>query len=64
MEWSTPTPALSIPSLALTDPDGYATAFPGCDPMLADVNADGAVNAFDIDPFVLCLTGGGCSPRP
>jgi hypothetical protein len=24
---------------------------------LADINADGAVNAFDIDPFVELLTG-------
>jgi hypothetical protein len=28
------------------------------------VNHDGAVNAFDIDPFVACLTGGGCEPLP
>ena len=44
--------------LALTDPAGYAAAFPGCDRMLADCNGDGLVNAFDIDPFVLILTGG------
>jgi hypothetical protein len=44
--------------LALTDPTGYAAAFPDCDQRLADANGDGAVNAFDIDPFVLLLTGG------
>ncbi len=45
--------------LALTDPEGYVTAFPACDLMLADINGDGLVNAFDIDPFVLLLAGGG-----
>jgi hypothetical protein len=44
--------------LALTDPAGYALAYPDCDHMVADCNGDGLVNAFDIDPFVLTLTGG------
>jgi hypothetical protein len=44
--------------LALTDPTGYAAAFPGCIILNADCNGDGLVNAFDIDPFVLILTGG------
>ena len=43
--------------LALTDPAGYAAAWPDCDIMLADCNGDGVVNAFDIDPFVELLTG-------
>ena len=43
--------------LALTDPDGYAAAWPDCDIMNADCNADGVVNAFDIDPFVELLIG-------
>ena len=43
--------------LALTDPAGYAAAYPDCDRMLADCNGDGVVNAFDIDPFVELLTG-------
>ena len=43
--------------LALTDPAGYAAAHPDCDYMLADINGDGAVNAFDIDPFVQLLVG-------
>ena len=43
--------------LALTDPSGYAEAFPDCDRMLADINGDGDVDAFDIDPFVELLTG-------
>ena len=45
-------------ALALSDPDGYATAFPECDRMNADINGDGALNSFDIDPFVVLLTGG------
>jgi hypothetical protein len=44
--------------LALTNPTGYAIAYPDCDLMNGDINGDGAVNAFDIDPFVLLLTGG------
>jgi probable HAF family extracellular repeat protein len=44
--------------LALTDPAGYAAAFPDCSSSAADINQDGAVNTFDIDPFVLLLTGG------
>ena len=44
--------------LALTDPDGYAAAWPDCDRMLADCNEDGIIDAFDIDPFVELLTGG------
>ena len=44
--------------LALTDPAGYAAAWPNCDFMNADCNGDGEVNAFDIDPFVELLTGG------
>jgi hypothetical protein len=50
--------------LALTNPAGYAAAYPNCDRTLADCNCDGVINAFDIDPFVLCLTGGGCPPCP
>ncbi|MGD8454557.1 MAG: DUF2817 domain-containing protein [Phycisphaerae bacterium] len=44
--------------LALTNPDGYATAYPGCDRMLADINGDGSVDNFDISPFVSLLTDG------
>ena len=44
--------------LALTDPDGYAAAFPDCNIMNADCNGDGVVDAFDIDPFVELLVGG------
>ncbi|MGE0480864.1 MAG: hypothetical protein AB7Q17_10380 [Phycisphaerae bacterium] len=43
--------------LALTDPAGYAAAFPDCDINNADVNDDGLVNNFDVDPFVACLLG-------
>ena len=44
--------------LALTDPGGYALAYPGCDIMLGDTDCNGTVNDFDIAPFVVCLTGG------
>ncbi|MGE0481466.1 MAG: hypothetical protein AB7Q17_13440 [Phycisphaerae bacterium] len=43
--------------LALTDPAGYAAAFPTCNLANADANHDGSVNNFDIDPFVALLTG-------
>jgi hypothetical protein len=36
----------------------YRAAHPGCDPGSADINGDGAVNVFDIDPFVSLLVGG------
>ena len=44
-------------ALALTDPTGYAAAYPACDPNTADCNGDGALDAFDIDPFVMVLCG-------
>lgn len=45
--------------LALVDPDGYATAFPGLDRLrLGDIDGDGDLNNFDIDPFVNLLIGG------
>ena len=37
---------------ASPDPEGYQAAYPDCDRMLADLNADGVVNAFDIEPFI------------
>ena len=43
--------------LALTDPAGYAAAYPACDLLNGDINEDGLVNSFDIDPFVDLLTG-------
>jgi hypothetical protein len=43
--------------LTLTDPAGYALAFPNCDIMLADINGDGSVGFGDINPFVALLTG-------
>ncbi|MGD8454424.1 MAG: hypothetical protein PVJ57_21635 [Phycisphaerae bacterium] len=38
--------------LAITDPTGYAAAYPECDILNADCNDDGEVNNFDISPFV------------
>lgn len=38
--------------LALTDPTGYARAYPDCDRDLADLNFDGSVDAFDIEAFI------------
>jgi len=43
--------------MALTDPLGYAGAYPDCNILAADCNSDGVVDAFDIDPFVDLLTG-------
>jgi len=42
--------------LALTNPAGYAAAFPDCDIMHGDINRDGLVNFADINPFVALLT--------
>lgn len=44
--------------LALTDPAGYATTYPGCDINRADTNGDGVVSVGDIAGFVSLLTGG------
>ncbi len=44
--------------LALTDPAGYATAFPTCDINAADVNEDSAISVGDIAGFVTLLVGG------
>ncbi len=49
--------------LALTDPAGYAIAFPDCPIASADANCDGQIDAFDIDSFVECVTSG-CEPCP
>jgi hypothetical protein len=49
--------------LALTSAAGftaYHAAYPNRDPMLADVG-DGAVNGYDVDPCVQCLTASGCA---
>jgi hypothetical protein len=42
--------------LALSDPVGYAAAFPGCPLENRDVNGDGACNFGDINPFVALLS--------
>ena len=44
--------------LALTDPAGYAAAFPECDINNGDMNGDTAVSVGDIGLFVTALTGG------
>jgi hypothetical protein len=44
--------------MGLRDPDGYETAYPECESLLADINGDGLVNNFDITPFVHLLAGG------
>lgn len=44
--------------LALTDPEGYAAAFPDLDPdVLGDLNDDGLLTNADINPFVQALVG-------
>ncbi len=55
--------------LLLTDPAGYATAFPGVDALaVGDINMDDVVDTLDIDPFVALLTAGslngGAVPEP
>ena len=42
--------------LALCNPDEYRRRYPNCDYTLADCNADGKVDNFDIDPFVKLLS--------
>jgi hypothetical protein len=34
-----------------------AGQFPQCNAAIADINRDGAVNNFDVDPVVICLAG-------
>lgn len=43
--------------LAITNPSGYAAAYPDCDHDLADCNGDESVDVFDIDAFVALLVG-------
>ncbi len=56
--------------LLLTDPAGYAAAFPGVDSLaVGDINMDTVVDTLDIDPFVALLTSGsltgaGSVPEP
>jgi hypothetical protein len=49
----------------LTAPDTWLANYP-CDYLCAnDINCDEAVNGYDIDPFVQCLTGTVvCTPCP
>jgi hypothetical protein len=44
--------------LALTDPAGYAAAYPDCNILHADLNGDGLITVGDIGFFVQLLTGG------
>lgn len=44
--------------LALTDPTGYAAAYPGCQIANADINDDGTISVGDIGAFVSLVTGG------
>ena len=54
--------------LALTDPEGYARAYPGVDPLkIGDINQDGELNNLDISPFAQLLTspqGAASVPEP
>ena len=43
--------------LALSNPAGYAAAYPGCLLLNGDCNSDGVVSFDDIDPFVALLSG-------
>ena len=42
--------------LALSDPAGYAIAYPNCNILTGDINQDGLVNFEDINPFVALLS--------
>lgn len=42
---------------ALLSPANYATLYPDCDLMLADINQSGLVDAFDVEPFINLLLG-------
>ncbi len=44
--------------LALSNPAGYAAAYPDCAITQGDCNQDGSVNFDDINPFVALLSGG------
>lgn len=46
---------------AISDPAGYASAYPDCLLINADINGDGLVNNFDINGFVACIESGGCA---
>ncbi|MEW6250340.1 MAG: M14 family metallopeptidase [Planctomycetota bacterium] len=43
--------------LALSDPAGYAQAYPDCPLLKRDINGDGVCNFDDINPFVAILGG-------
>jgi hypothetical protein len=43
--------------IAVTDPVAYAKMYPDCATYVADVNRDGAVDAFDIGGFIEGLFG-------
>lgn len=42
--------------LAISNPAGYASAYPDCDINLADINGDGGIDTFDIDAFIELLS--------
>jgi hypothetical protein len=44
--------------LALSDPAGYANAYPDCYLLNGDCNGDGVDNFNDINPFIVILSGG------
>jgi hypothetical protein len=44
--------------LALSNPSGYAAAYPDCDIQNGDINTDGSIDFADINPFVAVLSGG------
>jgi hypothetical protein len=50
-------------SLAMTDPDGYGAAYPGCPVENADLNGDGFIDCVDFPLFVAAVnqtSPGGC----
>ena len=41
--------------MAITNPSGYAQAYPGCPAQIGDMNGDGFTNLLDVNPFVQLL---------
>ncbi|TWT43772.1 hypothetical protein RAS1_01710 [Phycisphaerae bacterium RAS1] len=49
--------------LALSNPAGYAAAFPTCKIANGDINGDGALDILDVNPFIVCVQNNG-NPCP
>ena len=50
--------------MALTNPAGWQSTYPGCPVLNGDINSDNLVDFGDINPFVSLLSSGGGAPKP